>query len=718
MDISNRKYEPIQVEMIGLEDGVRRLTKDGHTDIPPLVKWRNNLTALSQYHNLFFVAQADKVAAYQPEFPYQTLSKEPVLRIAPELANPHANGYLSSARENVSPHCINHLMVGDLGSQEILALVTDSGNVIAYYTSSVAAAINRASAQREGGTNSDILGLRHFFSYWVRQSSWGLDIHKEARMIAVSSNVPNAAQPAIDADTSATVTVFAFALTSHSKVASSSSSGDDETHTTDSVEWTNWSSNSGGTQPRRDRNYKISLAGFPGHENNIPNISFVNTNDESEGWNVAALDINCFRPAATNEEFIGANKAPMYYGYHESGPSYNLTSVTTRLPENSQFHPLHAESTDVDSPPERNEVYHYSGGEDEDEDEEDTSDVEGMEDVRSSVEPSLVPDFDPPDTDYDVGLRDVEVYNRAIEFEIETDSESEDYDSDLDEDQTASIESTSPQSPSPLRNFRMQNVIRRAATPIQHPNIIPPEIAMIHCSDSHIRLLGSPKAKFPHIFSANVLRQLMPHNAHTHVQGLEFSHMDRLNMLHVIKELGVILIATQTGRVAVCALTRRPDLLLGFRVDCILPTKRQERSGRRPTFCTLIGMAVAPIQGRTKPRSFADSDSSSSSTVGDSSGLRFSDQHPIDIDGVRTSFDNKVVVVRHKATAQEHEAWRNKDRTPPLPKTETRPWTQLEETEEWKACEISRRYRLMLTYSDFSILTYEISRSVERGEIA
>lgn len=749
MDSDERKYEPVEVEMIGLEDGTTRFSKDGHLNMPPLAKWRNNLTALSQRQNLFFIAQADKVAVYEPAFPYQVLHKEPVLLLTPELANPHANGYLSSAREGISPHCINHLVVKDLGSQEILVFVTDSGNVIAYYTSSIAAAIERAATQKQTSTNSEILGVKHFFRYWVRQSAWGLDVHKEDRMIAVSSNVPNAAQPAANEDTSAAVTVFAFALTTGDSSSSSTSSAEHDVTASDHEDWIEWMKPKTGIEPDRSRNYKITLAGFPGHESNIPNITFVDAQNDANGtwllstditgqmklwqiwqlslfrtwffgtpndsvrpwlhhqfpgWNVAALDVNCFRPARTNDEFIGANKAPMYYGYHASGPSYNLTPIVTRLPGNSQFHPHHPEPTDNEEPSEGATAYSYVDSDGE------SDEAEDMEDVHSPIEPPIVPEFPLPGVEQSPRAisREIERYDRAIVYAIETDTDSDEFDSDVEEDDNTSFGSRSPRSPAPQRNPRIQGVIHRAATPLQS-HITPPEIAMIHCSDSHIRLLGSPKNKFPHIFSANVLRQLMPHNIHTHAQGLEFAHMDRLNMLHVIKELGLVLVATQTGRVAVCALTRRPDQLLGLRVDWVLPTKQQERSGRRPGLCTLIGMAVAPLQGRAKPASSENDDNDSE---------RYPDQEPVDIDGVRTSFDSKVVVLRHRATVQEYEAWRNRDRTPPTPATERRKWTELDESEDWRAYETNRRYRLMLTYSDLSVLTYEISRKPEKHEVA
>lgn len=282
MENDRKPYQPVCVEMIGVETGLERFSKDGITTLPPVSRWRNNLTALSQYENLFFIASDDCIAVYQPEFPFQTLRRQPSLLIKPELANRHALGYLSQ-HGSAQDHSINHLMVGDLGSQEILLFVTDSGNVEAYYTSAVMEAIRRAPGQYCEGSTSDVLGLRPFFSHWVRQSAWGIDIHKEGRMIAVSANVPNGAQPGNSEDSSATITVFAFALNASPSSQAESTAPDPDSP--EDVEWTIWNPKLHFGEPKRTRNYKIILAGWDGHGNNIPNICFANTSDDdSDVW--------------------------------------------------------------------------------------------------------------------------------------------------------------------------------------------------------------------------------------------------------------------------------------------------------------------------------------------------------------------------------------------------------------------------------------------------
>ena len=742
MENDRKPYQPVRVVMIGVESGLERFSKDGITTLPPVAKWRNNLTALSHHENLFFIASDDCIAVYQPGFPFQTLRRQPALLIKPELANRNASGYLSQ-RAGSQDHSINHLMVGELGSQEILLFVTDSGNVEAYYTGAVLEAIKRAPGQYCEGSSSDVLGLRPFFSHWVRQSAWGIDIHKDARMIAVSANVPNSAQPGTSEDASATITVFAFAL--HAPPPSSeSNSNKAESESPDTVEWTMWDPKIHSQHPKRTRNYKIILAGWDGHGNNIPNICFANSPDDEggiwilstditgemkswqvwkrtvfrgwnfgtaegsvrpwmhhhyPGWNVAALDVSCFRPARDNDEFIGSNKAPVYFGYHDPGQSFNISHIVDRHPENSHFHPSNTEADDDDLSSDDDKIHSDAEG-----DQSEHEELDSMEDIQSPVDlTSFIPetDWDFMSSEHSMS-REIESFGRPVEFQVESEDESV-----LEDDSSDDADDSAEEQPPSPPNRRIQKHIRRLVTLIQNPNAKTPEIAIIHCSDSHVRLLGSPKARFPHIFCASILRQIMPQNIQTHMQGLEFAQMDRLNMLQKIPELGIILIATQTGRVAVCALTRRPDGLLGFRVDCVLPTKKQERRGRRPEFCSLIGMAVAPIQGREMSQvDSADEDEKSN----------FEDR---EIDGVRTSFDPNVVVLNHPATPQERHAWKNEKGEPPAMKMEHRPWTKgPSEVPSWQATEISRRYRVMLTYSDMSVLTYEIWRDVEQGERA
>lgn len=95
---------------------------------------------------------------------------------------------------------------------------------------------------------------------------------------------------------------------------------------------------------------------------------------------------------------------------------------------------------------------------------------------------------------------------------------------------------------------------------------------------------------------ANVLHQIVPPRLYSLV------NFDRMNMIHQIPSLGIVVIASQVGRVALLTMTKlnspsegKPSLL-GFRVEHILPFQSQEHRGERPE-APLLGMAVGPVQG-------------------------------------------------------------------------------------------------------------------------
>ena len=92
--------------------------------------------------------------------------------------------------------------------------------------------------------------------------------------------------------------------------------------------------------------------------------------------------------------------------------------------------------------------------------------------------------------------------------------------------------------------------------------------------------------------------------------GAHTPYFERCNMHAQIPDLGVMLLATQKGRVAILSLTQltteAPDptapsevsrkRVYGYRIDHILPFASQEAAGFRPP-CPLAGVAVGPMQG-------------------------------------------------------------------------------------------------------------------------
>ncbi|RFU28773.1 hypothetical protein B7463_g7561, partial [Scytalidium lignicola] len=166
---------------------------------PTVANWRLNLIALSQRDNLFFVAYGDKVHVTVPLNVRQTLPSRPdlILRLPRSHQGLHTTGYI----DPFHPHCVNQLMIGNLGDFEILLLCCDDGDVLAYYTRSIAAEIQDTEKARATLPRQKIMVSRvePFFHENVGISAWGLAIHQRCRLIAVSSNKKE-------------VTVFAFAL--------------------------------------------------------------------------------------------------------------------------------------------------------------------------------------------------------------------------------------------------------------------------------------------------------------------------------------------------------------------------------------------------------------------------------------------------------------------------------------------------------------------------
>ncbi|EXJ72464.1 uncharacterized protein A1O5_04968 [Cladophialophora psammophila CBS 110553] len=841
MDEDSRLFESVNIGLTSIEKGAERFLRDGAPCPPPLSYWRNNLTALSQRFNLYFVATRDTVAVYRPDFPFQKLHRLPALLIVPSLANPNAAGYIDSQ----FPHGINHLIVGDLGKEEILLMATDSGNVCAYYTKSILEAIRKDPYRFSTDGRSDCVGVWPFFTQWVHESAWGLAIHTNARMIAVSANTPH---HVADDDPCAKITVFAFALTD-----AGSEGRDDEDRMSDDdselpehakqTDWQEWMAvGLDATAPPRNKNYKITLRGIDGHDHNIPCISFVNTDDDlggnwllstaingemkiwqiwqgichkawdfSErsmranayrrregGWLVAALDPCAFRPARTMEQFCGYFKVPQYHG-HNSLESYDLTNVVRlRTPSNSHIHFIMYEErgNDDDDNDEVRETFDswsdmeeasvdadhaeanasslpvYLGYNNDGSSEDGTWTTENPHDNLESETSEVTSGSGSNARSVDIGHDSMTPQRDALSLEYmqfaEADTDSEEseeeelqYPSSSEEVEDADLSSTSRRSTTSLSSLAhrtsqeidvdvlstsdMDSPLRRSQhTELKSPKPViessastvpragvratPPNIPTLHCSLSNLRLLMAPKADSPHVFCANILKQALP----PIIQSTNHANIDRLNMLLQIPELGIVIVATQIGRCAVCSLTKNEKTgTLGLRVSWILPTKKQERKGLRP-FGPLLGIAASPVQGCFSTDEFAVRSESGESTKWGRDGL---------VDGIPTTFDHTVLVFDERNGAEDDSQLSNVDadsgertnrprtkrkRLSHDPRkrgfgrirTELRDWEVPSSPEPWQALESSRRYRLMLTYMDMTVLSYELSRGVEREDIA
>ncbi|KAK7744993.1 hypothetical protein SLS53_003227 [Cytospora paraplurivora] len=192
-------------------------------DFPRVARARMNLTALSQHYDLYFVAYRGHIYVYRLNRGCRVALGEPAAILNPKDSGTrmakHVGGYINPT----FPQEINHMVVGELGEEEILLVGRDNGDVAAWYTHMIARHIetdlsrSKERLQRDSdspGYDSRLPSPKHFFADNVGMSAWGLAIHKESRLIAVSSNTHE-------------ITVFAFAMNRKEGAADPPSSGSD-----------------------------------------------------------------------------------------------------------------------------------------------------------------------------------------------------------------------------------------------------------------------------------------------------------------------------------------------------------------------------------------------------------------------------------------------------------------------------------------------------------
>lgn len=166
------------------------------------------MTAFSQRHNLYFLAATDTLHVYQPGFPDQSLTKEPGL-----VLHPPKTGHRGQGIDPWEPHSINRVLVEYLGNEEVLLITCDDGDVIGYRTEVIYRALQRRTDQGESASED---GVHIFFHRNVGASAWGLAVHREARIIAISANTYK-------------ITIVAYALVDQAEEPANSENSDNDT---------------------------------------------------------------------------------------------------------------------------------------------------------------------------------------------------------------------------------------------------------------------------------------------------------------------------------------------------------------------------------------------------------------------------------------------------------------------------------------------------------
>jgi hypothetical protein len=215
--------------------------------------WRCDLTALSQLYNLYFVACNDTIRVYQPEFPDQTFAFEPSLVLHPPISSPN----LHFGVDHVDPHSITRLIVEYLGNDEVLLATCDDGDVVGYRVEDVQRALSTPQSSDEDDEPNYESKVRLFLHRNVGASAWGLAVHREARIIAISANTHE-------------ITVLAYALVSQGE--ESTDSNFSESMPADEDDAADFPS------PRK-RDHVITLRA----NHNVPAVSFNNTDKDPDG---------------------------------------------------------------------------------------------------------------------------------------------------------------------------------------------------------------------------------------------------------------------------------------------------------------------------------------------------------------------------------------------------------------------------------------------------
>ncbi|KMP09541.1 hypothetical protein DIZ76_016229 [Coccidioides immitis] len=744
----NRQDQKIVVEEHGVEPGSRRFPNKREIPAPQPATWRNNLTALSQHRNLYFVAFMHEIYVYQPTI--HSVGVTPKLILTPLLANPSAAGYISQSR----PHSINHIVVGDLGNEEILLLSTDSGNVSAYRTERILSAIEQTKGKERQKPTDLGASVPCFFTDWVRQSAWGLAIHKFARLIAVSANTSE-------------ITVWAFALVDQDVKGHKEPESGKQSCTTD---WARVISPAQfeklcrlPPQHRRSRNLRITLCGHP---NNIPCVDFLNceldphgewllstdisnrllgwriwespipvtgwnlnaiwrsqgqdyiADSYERGWGVLALDPRSFRLKSSVEEACGGRPF-----VQNRGDTYDITSLIDHVPRAStRYTVLPLEHRNGSQPqnigngpaPESNLPVDPDDDLNLDEGFNQLGQIqESLDVVVAANEADSGSDSEEPSTlNTQTGMQYPPVlvasqgtWNEPEESLIPTEEidgqlqgtpdmvitevpdiygwdDSNEVDDDMDEgeEQTADEDANaylvdalleSLYGPTDTSSQASDSALEDS---IDHARAKPEayvEFPILHFSESDIRMLSGPYSEKASVVCRMALRQMIPELAPA------ITNRDRLNMVHQIPELGVVVAASQKGRVAIISLTEVLNVGRFMRIDHIVPFESQEQLGMRP-LVPLVGIAVGPVESNLVP------------VEGESSDDEFDGSFAEDVEGMDDPMDGKKPVRGYERI-----------RRPPGLRMRT-------PREPWHGSQYSRKYRLILMYLDHTVLRYEL----------
>jgi len=505
---------------------------------------------------LYFVAYEDKIWIYRPSFPAQHLGRLPILVLKPPPTGVNRYGYFDLRK----PDDINNMIVAFLGNFEILLFCTDCGDVFYYYTSRL---FNATERQAYAKILSKAITIRPDLAESVGMSAWGLSVHRRARKVAVSANTHQ-------------VTIFQPALLgpSDEHPGELDPSGYSESF------WHKPRAMTSLEDISRDTNNQLRMINFrlklPDTRNNIPCISFCNTDEDPDGrflaagdvngrtilWDLQKLDFECWTAHFCNghASWHGCQCLDRPQCNHAIWGLYWLDpraflkyGWAPRNPDQEQYYDI---SNQIDDVPSSSTIFRVKNPD--------------AEEHRAPTAVLTRPD----DSESDAG------------------------------DESSDSNSSNDLVPKPpARRKFTWTITGRGEPPL-------PRSPFLWISSKQLAF-HQPRNRRGHKSSAVVMRNPMKQTIaaqsekHFHPSWWH-TRIQRMSMHAAIPELGVVVVATPYGRCAVLSLVqgdnKTGEPYYFYRVDWMLPTKEQEERGDRPGF-TLMGLAVSPIQGQlAEPR--------------------------------------------------------------------------------------------------------------------
>lgn len=565
--------------------------------------------ALSQRRNLLFVAYGCDIYVWIPKGSRQLLGVQPEMIIHPVMKQPQAAGYIDPS----APHAINHIIVDDLGVDEVLLLATDSGNVTGYNVEAIFSEINQC-AEFGQKRPFDGIGVKPFFAEYVQKSAWGLATHKFARLIAVSSNTGN-------------ITVFAFAMvdlaSEHEESDQNSSqnmeSGDSER---DEQTWVKVNKLDHLNEIKhqmpnhRKRNLRMS---YKGHFENIPCVSFANFDLDPNGLWMVSTDI--FNRVVVWRVWDELRPIQMsYLGNPHNNPPQRGWFVLPIDPRRVQRHSLKIDACGCQPIPKmmRNRmILNVTTAMDQ---VSEASAALALRLSRSSMTHRPLPEdiFSP---DCCVGPDSRSHYSSSQQDLPQACGDSQ---TDLDNTTPRAWLRATPPIADLIEEDNKNSDVRPfelLVPPVLEENDLPTleRIPVHRTSRTSISMhlltvltmiLATKPRFFPLLHFSERDICLAPYPLDAEFQTLckaplwQRSYMneeinaacDRFNMVKYVPELGIVVAASQKGRVAIITITWQEEIGTSFRLDWIVPFFTQEMTDERP-MVPLLGIAVSPMPG-------------------------------------------------------------------------------------------------------------------------